>query len=366
MLSVETTTQMQQRGLERCSSIACALLLLAACGTTDETPADTDAAGSSGVETAASSTTGIDSQGESTEPTTEGETTAADTSGGVAPDADSSAFFEAIVGLWVAPVTSWTSAGSFPTMNMDVRAASDGVLFSRVDLDADNSLRFAFQLEEHDGQPQLVFRNGGEFLGILRDSKAVLEERDGDTWRFCSLTAGCGYIDARFAFETSERLRLDVDVMGTRHIEWVANRRETRALGGAFPTPSPELTDAPFPPMPQLEVDAQWSVPLEQAADVWLILTDTECGLNPIANCVPSRFMLAEAPAGSTNVALVVEQIHAGQYRANAVLDRNRNLTAGALLPDTGDAISFPLDVVADVPSEGTGVVELMLSFDLE
>ena len=207
-----------------------ALLFLAACGTT-QAPADTDSAeDSTGTVATGSGSSSNASQGESTDPTTGDETTAADTSGGVVPDSDSAEFFEAIVGLWVAPVTSWTSAGSFPTMNMDVRAASDNVLFSRVDLDADNSLRFAFQLEEHDGQTQLVFRNGGDFLGIPRDSKAVLEEPTGDTWRFCALSAGCGYIDASFAFESSERLRLDVDVMGMRHIEWIATRRETRSL----------------------------------------------------------------------------------------------------------------------------------------
>ncbi|MBV1859697.1 MAG: hypothetical protein KUG77_14885 [Nannocystaceae bacterium] len=344
--------------------IAGLILLLTACGTTDA-PADTDAQDSTGAVVTSPGGTDIDSQGESTDPTAAEETTAADTSGGVTPDTDSAAFFEAIAGLWVAPVTSWTSAGSFPTMNMDVRAASESVLFSRVDLNADNSLRFAFQLEEHDGQSQLVFRNGGEFLGILRDSKAVLEERTGDTWRFCAITAGCGYIDARFAFETPERLRLDVDVMGMRHIEWIATRRETRTLGGAFPSPPPEPNDAPFPPMPQLEVQAQWSVPLEQPADIWLVLTDTDCGLNPIANCVPSRSMLAEAAAGSTSVTLVVEQIHPGHYSANAVLDRNQNLTSGVLLPDAGDAVSFPLDAPTDVPTEGTGTLLLTLNVDI-
>lgn len=341
------------------------LLALAACGTT-QAPADTDdAAGSTGVVASASGSTSNDSPSESTGPTTDEETTGADTSGGVTPDADSAEFFEAVVGLWVAPVTSWTSAGSFPTMNMDVRAASDNVLFSRVDLDADNSLRFAFQLEEHDGQTQLVFRNGGDFLGIPRDSKAVLEERTGDTWRFCALSAGCGYIDARFAFESSERLRLDVDVMGMRHIEWIANRRETRSLDGAFPNPTPEASDAPFPPMPQLEVEAQWSVPLEQDADIWLILTSTECGINPVANCVPSRYMLAQVSAGSSSVTLTIEQIHPGQYSANAVLDRNQNISAGVLLPDAGDAVSFPLDAPTTVPTEGTGTLTLMLNADI-
>ncbi len=337
--------------------------MLTACGTSGEDAAGSTGPGATGSGSTETQSVDEDSTASTVPSSSSDETTAGDGSGGA--DVDSAAFFEAIVGLWVAPVTSWTSAGSFPTMNMDVRAASDSVLFSRVDLDADNSLRFAFQLEEHDGQSELVFRNGGEFLGILRDSKAVLEERTGDTWRFCSISAGCGYIDARFAFETADRLRLDVDVMGMRHIEWVANRLEPRTVGGDFPTPLPEPTDAPFPPMPQLEVEAQWSVPLEEPADVWLVLSDTACGLNPIANCVPSRTMLAEAPAGSTEVTLVVEQIHAGQYSANAVLDRNRNLSAGVLLPDAGDAVSLPLDAPTDVPNEGTGTLTLMLNADI-
>ena len=54
---------------------------------------------------------------------------------------------------------------------------------------------------------------------------------------------------------------------------------------------------------------------------------------------------------------MTFEQIHDGTYSANAVLDRNRNMTAGVLLPDTGDAIAWPLDVSATVPESGTGTV---------
>ena len=141
--------------------LAAALLAFApACTTTsgdDDEETDTESVdGGSSSDSSAGSTTDVD-------PTGADSSSGADDSSGGTPDAaDPSAFFVSIAGLWVAPVTSWTSAGSFPTMNMDVRAASDGVLFSRVDLDSDNSLRFAFALEEHEGQP--VLSNGLEVV----------------------------------------------------------------------------------------------------------------------------------------------------------------------------------------------------------
>lgn len=348
--------------------LAAALLVLTpACVTTSDgddepgTDAGTGGTGGESSSTAAPSTTEVD-------PTAADDSSSgADGSSGGAPDGtDASAFFVSIAGLWVAPVTSWTSAGSFPTMNMDVRAASDGVLFSRVDLDSDNSLRFAFALEEHDGQTVLTFRNGGEFLGILRDTRTVLEETDGTVWRFCALGGGgCDYVDARFDFSGEDSLQLDVDVLGMRHIEWIASRLEARPLEGAFPEPPAQPGDAEFPPMPELAVQASWNVPLEEPADVWVVLTSTDCGVNPLANCVPSRYMRATADAGTTSVTVGFEQIHDGSYRANAVLDRNRNMTAGILLPDTGDAVSVPLDVPTDVPAAGVGTVDLMLSLDI-
>ena len=350
---------------------AALLALLPACIITTESDDDDATDGSSDTEDT-EDTEDPDSSGSSTGPADTagassggGDETSGGDSTGSTSEPGSEAFFESIAGLWVAPVTSWTSAGNFPTMNMDVRAASDGVLFSRVDLDEDNSLRFAFALEDHGGEARLTFRNGGEFLGILRDTRTVLHESDGTVWRFCALSGGCEYVDARFDFSGEDSLQLDVDVLGMRHIEWSAVRREARPLGGAFPTPPVQPSDAPFPPMPTLEVHASWDVPLEEAADVWLVLSDTACGLNPLVNCVPSRFMKAEAAAGATSVELVVEQIHAGQYSANAVLDRNRNMAAGILLPDTGDGVSFPLDAPTTVPTSGTGTLDLLLNTTL-
>lgn len=333
--------------------------IIAADGDGDTNTENTDGEGPSS--TTAGSTADVDAAA------ADGSSSGAEGSSTDAPnETDASAFFVSIAGLWVAPVTSWTSAGSFPTMNMDVRAASDGVLFSRVDLDEDNAVRFAFALEEHDGQTLLTFRNGGEFLGIRRDTRTVLEETDGTVWRFCALgDGGCSSIDARFDFSGEDSLRLDVDVLGMRHIEWIASRLEARPLEGAFPEPPAQPGDAEFPPMPELAVQASWNVPLEEPADVWVVLTSTECGVNPLANCVPSRYMRATAEAGTTSVTVGFEQIHDGSYRANAALDRNRNMTAGVLLPDAGDSVSIPLDVPTDVPTSGVGTVDLMLSLDL-
>jgi len=338
-----------------------AALLLPACGSDDPAPADSEGA-STGAEAGSTSGTPTEASATEPDPTAADGSSGGESSGGEAEPADPAEFFTALAGLWVAPVTSWTSAGSFPTMNMDVRAASEGVLFSRVDLDADNSLRFAFAIEDHGGEPQLTYRNGGYFLGFLRDTRTVLHDRDGDVWRFCALSGGCDYVDARFDFSGEDAMRLDVDVMGSRHIEWSAVKRETRALGGAFPTPPTLPGDADFPPMPTLEVQATWNEPLTEPADVWVILSTTACGINPVANCVPSRFMKAQAETGATSVVLTIEQIHAGGYSANAVLDRNRNIAAGILLPDTGDAISWPLDAGTTVPDSGTGQLDLMLN----
>src|SRR5690606_24749603 len=152
-----------------------------------------------------------------------------DETGGMA-DGVAEAFLERLLGLWVAPVTSWTSVGNFPTMNMDVRLASPSVVFSRVDLDGGNNLRFAFAFEDHDGSIQLVFRNGGYFQGILRDTRTRLEDYDlqEERFRFCALVAGCAYVDAVFDFDGPDRLDLDVTVMGMMHIHWSPTRVETR------------------------------------------------------------------------------------------------------------------------------------------
>lgn len=260
-------------------------------------------------------------------------------------------FFARLPGLWVAPVSSTTSAGDFPTMNMDIQVAGE-TLFSRVDLDGDNSLRFGFVREAPEGVDELVFRNGGEFLGILRDTRTVLEEVSEDrmTWRFCARFGGCGYVDATFRFGV-ETLTLEADVMGMRHIEWMAIRREARPTMAADLPSVSVAADAEFPPLPALNVDVSWTTPLPEPGDVWVVLSTTPCGVDPGQNCVPSRFIHVTALEGSTHAGLSVEQIHPGSYFANVVLDRNQNLVGAGLFPDAADGVALP-DTAATV-SEG-------------
>ena len=307
----------------------------------------------SGVAEASEGGTAADDDGSSSaDPTSAGPETGADTSAdsgvdssGGDPDLAMAAheFLARWPGLWVGPVDSMTSAGDFPTMNMDVRPADGHTLFSRVDLDAGNSLRLAFVIEDQPGGPVLVLRNGGKFIGILRDDRTALVEADLDaeTWRFCSIVQGCEYIEATMDFDGPDSVLMHVDVRGMFHFDWPATRAELRELDGPFPVDDdPQPGDAAFPPMPDLRVTLSWTDPLEVATEAWVILSATACYPPPI-DCTPSRFIRVSAEAGATSVEVVMEQIHSANYKANAVLDRNANF-AGTLFPDTGDLVSFP------------------------
>jgi hypothetical protein len=288
----------------------------------------------------------------------------ADTTGGMSDPTAASELFARIPGLWVGPVDSTTSAGDFPTMNMDVRAADGHTLFSRVDLDGGNAVRYAFVIEQHEGEDTLVFRNGGYFLGILRDSRTQLFEVDlgAERWTFCSIAAGCEYIRATFDFEGPDTLDMHVDVMGTTHFDWPATRAELRDIDVPFPADdTAQPGDAPFPEMPTLEATLTWTEPLAEPSDVWIILSTTNCGLT--GGCTPSRFIRGQADAGATSIVLVLEQIHADDYKANAMLDRNGNL-AGTFLPDAGDTVSVPNTAVV-VGATGTTEISVPLLVDI-
>jgi hypothetical protein len=304
---------------------------------------------------------------------TGGETTATETSAGSGSSVDSTggdpdpgealAFLPRIAGLWAGPVDSMTSAGDFPTMNMDVRAADANTLFCRSDLDGGNSLRFAFALEHHGDADVLVFRNGGYFQGILRDTRTTLVEADvaAERWRFCAISGGCAYVDATFDFDGADHLDLHVDVMTMVHFDWPADRAETRSLPEPFPAePQGQPGDQPFPTLPSLRASASWSEPLAEPTRVWLVLSSTPCLGGA---CTPSRFVSAAAEAGATSVEILLEQVHAGEYRANGVLDRNGNL-ATTLFPDAGDTISPPDQAVTIAPS-GESELPLVLAIDL-
>lgn len=299
-------------------------------------------------------TSGATSSGDSTsEVSTSGASTSADpTTGG-----DAVAGLELLprlAGLWSGPATM-TPLGTFKLMNMDMRAASGQVLFSRADLDALNSLRFAFEIEAPGGAPTLVYRNGGYFLGMLRDSRTALVEQGGDSWRFCSTSAqGCDYIDARWTFSGPDALVFDVKVKGAQHVYWEATRKEARALPEPFPVDStPLASDAAFPPMPTLKVDVGWAPALAQDGEVWVIVTTENCDLQ--LKCTHSRSLLAPASAGASAATLTLEQIHPGPYKLNVILDRNGNLGT-TLYPDAGDGVGGLNQAIMVAPSGETAV----------
>ena len=250
-----------------------------------------------------------------------------------------------------------TPLGTFARMNVDIRAASDEVLFGRVDLDAANSLRFAFEIEEQDSEPTLVYRNGGYFVGLLRDSRTRLIEHDAaaGTWKFCSTSAqGCDYIDARWNFTADDALIFDVEVKGQQHVYWDAKRIETRPLPAPFPAdPTPQASDAPFPPMPTLKIDVSWADALAVDGAVWVILTTMDCDFQ--FQCTHSRSLTIGAPTGSTSATLTLEQIHPGPYKLNVILDRNGNL-ATTLYPDKGDGVGGLNQAVTVQPGGQTKV----------
>src|SRR5690606_34401264 len=111
---------------------------------------------------------------------------------------------------------------------------------------------------------------------------------------------------------------------------------------------APLAKDAPFPAMPSLQVDVTWAEALPQDGAVWVILTTQTCDVP--ASCVASRSLLAPAAAGASSASLLLEQIHAGDYKLTALLDRNGNL-AETLVPDAGDGVSVPNQSVTVAPT---------------
>jgi len=339
---------------------------LLGCPGPDDPATPGDASTDDGMASTGTTIGATDSATEATADST-GEVTddGADSTGEPPLDDPAAEFLRSLPGLWVAPVTSMTSVGDFPIMSMDIRPVDDRTLFSRVDLDAANNLRFAFAIEEHDGAPTLVFRNGGYFLGFLRDTRTTLVEHDPDAglWRFCAITGGCDYVEARFLRSDPDVLTLSTDVMGRPHMHWEGVLAEPRPLDGDFPyDPSPGQADDPFPPMPALRVSLSWTEPLVASVDAWVVLSTTECALLP-GSCQPSRFLRITADAGATSAELQFDQIHAGDYFATAMLDRNGNL-AGTLFPDGGDLVSLPNQAVT-VAERGESTASISLLVEL-
>lgn len=333
-------------------------LLIVACGG----PGDTSTEASS---EATSAGPGPGGTGGTTTPTTSTPTTS-DASGPVSATMTSEApttggdavagleLLPRLAGLWSGTATM-TPLGTLKLMNMDLRAASGHVLFARADLDALNSLRFAFEIEAPNGAPTLVYRNGGYFLGLLRDSRTALVEQGEDSWRFCSTGAqGCDYIDARWTFSGADALVFDVKVKGAQHVYWEATRKESRALPEPFPADlEPLASDAAFPPMPTLKLEVGWAGALAQDGEVWAIVTTGDCDLQ--LKCTHSRSLRAPVGAGATSASMTLEQIHPGPYKLNVILDRNGNM-ATTLYPDAGDGLGGLNQAFTIAPTGETAV----------
>jgi hypothetical protein len=255
-----------------------------------------------------------------------------------------------LAGLWNGSATN-TPLGSFPWMPVDLRPVNEHTMWGRVDLDPENALRFAFELEDHDGL-KLVYRNGGYFLGLLRDDKTVLTEADPEAgiYRFCHLESGCDYIDATYTLVEDE-LTLDVRVRGQPHLDWSAQRVESRSVPEDFPSEEGLPGDAALPILPEAEITVSWSTPLQEEANVWVLLTTTPC-LN--LQCVPSRASRTVVPAGETRGIVRMPEIHPGEYLATAVLDYDRDL------PELTDGYSLP-DRPLTVEESGTTQAQLAI-----
>lgn len=262
--------------------------------------------------------------------------------GGTNPEPDGLDLLPRLAGLWSGPATR-TPLGDFRMMNVDFAAASDQFVFARVDLDAENALRFGFSVETHGGADVLTYRNGGYFLGLLRDDRTQLVEHDAsaETYRFCHVDRGCDYIDAVYDFEGPDRVVFDVFVRGNQHVYWDARRIEAGALPPKFTDnlATQGTGDAPFPAMPSLRMNIVFPSALATETPVWLVLSRSDCSIT--GGCKISRHIRAIAAAGSNSAEIILDQLHAGEYRALAVIDRNHNLeTIGT--PDSGDGISIP------------------------
>jgi hypothetical protein len=337
----------------------CAVALVLACGDRgDDSSTGASTTGGTTTMTSPPTTSGTTTAGTTSGgPTTGGTTTGTSTTG--VEGVDGLELMTRFVGLWSGPATM-TPLGTFPLMNMDVRAASGRVLFSRVDLDEDNSLRFAFAVEAPDGAPTLVYRNGGYFLGIERDSRAALVEHTPDMWRFCSTSAmGCDYIDASFTFTGDAELVFDARVKGQQHVYWEAQRAEHRELAEPFPADEePLASDAEFPPMPTLAIEVSWTEPLMDDGEVWVVLSTTDCDLT--LACTVSRSLRKAVLMDATSATMTIEQIHAGDYKLNAILDRNGNF-ATTQFPDAGDGVAQLNKNITVAPDGETSVKTAIL-----
>ena len=244
-----------------------------------------------------------------------------------------------------------------PLVNMvHFRPVGDSVLFGRVDLDANNALRFEFVGEVQSGAPVLVFRNGGLFDGLVRDTRTVLVESTATRYRFCAIQGGCDYVDATFELSSATQLSLNVLVKGQPHELWSAKRVEERTVPSLFPARTDLPGDEDFPPMPSGELHVTWASPVAAPTDVWVVLSTTSC--IPTGSCQFSRWIKTSAIAGATDATIRIDQLHGGTYSVLGVVDANNDL-ASTLGPDSGDLITVLSPQITVAPSSSTTTANL-------
>jgi hypothetical protein len=142
-------------------------------------------------------------------------------------------------------------------------------------------------------------------------------------------------------------------------MRWEARRAEARALPTTYPVDATALPpDGDFPPLGSWTATVTFPA-LTADADVWVLLSTTNCGTT--FACTPSRSKRAAVRAGATSVDVVVEQLHAGSYVANVVLDRDRDMET-ALRPTSGDGAARP-DTAVVVSGAGATATTLPIVF---
>ncbi|MFT3714077.1 MAG: hypothetical protein QM817_40970 [Archangium sp.] len=261
-------------------------------------------------------------------------------------------------GLWSGPATL-TPLGDFPVMNFDLRPVDGQFVFGQTELDASNTLRFGFSIETVSGRDVLAYRNGGFFQGVLRDSRTALVETDGGTWRFCSVPAGCSYIDARFT-PTETTLVLDTKVRGMQHVLWNATKQEARTVPSPFPSDLASRGDggAPWPTLASVDVNVSFGAAVSAPAQVWVLLTTSACF--PTFGCHAARSISVPAAMGSTSATMNLPNVHAGAYKVTVLLDADRNFV-NTRAPSSGDRVAIDQDLT--VPQSGSASVNALTSY---
>jgi hypothetical protein len=167
-------------------------------------------------------------------------------------------FMQRVAGKWTGTNQSGPLGTAFP-MTVEFVPNGASFMYSKLQLDPQNTVVWGFNVETYGGKDVLAYRNGGYLGGAKRDSRLQLVEYDAAkaTYRFCAvkeqgiLVDGCNYIEARYTFTAPDKMLFVVTTRaGKPHVHWDATRIETRPLPDPFPASivSQGQGEAPWPP----------------------------------------------------------------------------------------------------------------------